>query len=104
MLNKYNSYTHKFKLALKNRTKSINKRLILIARESCLKSLGVDSTWEGAFSRFGKLQLPTDGPFRVIKRINDNAYKIDLPEEEIEDVKQDLKANLFHARGYGALD
>ncbi|GJX98205.1 putative mitochondrial protein [Tanacetum coccineum] len=54
--------------------------------------------------RFGKLQPRADGPFRVLKRITDNAYKIDLPEEEIEDVKQDLKANLFHARGYGALD
>lgn len=30
-------------------------------------------------SGFGKLQPRADGPFRVIKRINDNAYKIELP-------------------------
>ncbi|GKC94552.1 RNA-directed DNA polymerase, partial [Tanacetum coccineum] len=29
--------------------------------------------------RYGKLQDRADGPFRVVKRINDNAYKIDLP-------------------------
>nr|GFD51176.1 putative polyprotein [Tanacetum cinerariifolium] len=29
--------------------------------------------------RFAKLQPQADGPFRVLERINDNAYKIDLP-------------------------
>ncbi|GJX97107.1 RNA-directed DNA polymerase, partial [Tanacetum coccineum] len=30
--------------------------------------------------RFGKLKPRADGPFRVLKRINDNAYKIELPD------------------------
>ena len=29
--------------------------------------------------RFGKLQPRADGPFRVLRRINDNAHKVDLP-------------------------
>ncbi|GJS78813.1 gag-pol polyprotein [Tanacetum coccineum] len=77
--------------------------------------------------RFGKLQPRADGPFRVLKRINDNAYKIDLPgtynvsatfnvadlspyvtdseddeDEENHDVEQDSRANLFQAGEYGA--
>jgi hypothetical protein len=31
--------------------------------------------------RYGKLQPRTDGPFRVLERINDNAYKVDLSGE-----------------------
>ncbi|GKA45186.1 hypothetical protein Tco_0737982 [Tanacetum coccineum] len=29
--------------------------------------------------RFGKLKPLADGPFRVLRRINGNAYKIELP-------------------------
>ncbi|GKB03402.1 RNA-directed DNA polymerase [Tanacetum coccineum] len=79
--------------------------------------------------RFGKLQPRAEGPFQLLKRINDNAYKFDLPntynvsatfnvadlspyitdtksgeEEEIEDVEQDSTANLFQGWEYGALD
>ncbi|GAV89315.1 hypothetical protein CFOL_v3_32733 [Cephalotus follicularis] len=31
--------------------------------------------------RFGKLKPRADGPFKVLQRINDNAYKIKLPSE-----------------------
>ncbi|GJS91780.1 hypothetical protein Tco_0774416 [Tanacetum coccineum] len=35
---------------------------------------------KGAFAgRFGKLKPRGDGPFRILKNINDNAYKIELP-------------------------
>ncbi|GKB01332.1 hypothetical protein Tco_0829376 [Tanacetum coccineum] len=75
----------------------------------------------------GKLQPRADGPFQVLKRINDNTYKIDLPstynvsatfnvadlstyvtssaddeDEEIRDVEQDSRANLFQAREHSA--
>nr|GFA59291.1 RNA-directed DNA polymerase [Tanacetum cinerariifolium] len=29
--------------------------------------------------RFGKLHPRADGPFRILKKINDNAYKVELP-------------------------
>nr|GEV17080.1 putative RNA-directed DNA polymerase [Tanacetum cinerariifolium] len=32
-----------------------------------------------AAGKFGKLHARADGPFRVLQRINDNAYKIELP-------------------------
>ncbi|GKB28436.1 hypothetical protein Tco_0867837 [Tanacetum coccineum] len=75
----------------------------------------------------GKLQPRAGGPFQVLKRINDNTYKIDLPstynvsatfnvadlstyvtssaddeDEEIRDVEQDSRANLFQAREHSA--
>ncbi|GKB82363.1 hypothetical protein Tco_0949258 [Tanacetum coccineum] len=29
--------------------------------------------------RFGKFKPRADGPFRVLKKVNDNAYKLELP-------------------------
>lgn len=79
--------------------------------------------------RFGKLQPRADGPFRVLKRINDNAYKIALPgeynvsatfnvadlspydtdeegnePEQIGNDEQDSRANLLLAGEYGGMD
>ncbi|GJW46404.1 RNA-directed DNA polymerase [Tanacetum coccineum] len=78
--------------------------------------------------RFGKLQPRADGPFRVLKRINDNAYKIELPGEynvsvtfnvadlspyvtdeegieleETENVQQDSRTNPFLAGEYDGI-
>ncbi|GJY27448.1 reverse transcriptase domain-containing protein [Tanacetum coccineum] len=79
--------------------------------------------------RFSKLQARSDGPFQVLQRINDNAYKIELPGEynvsgtfnvadlspyvtddesgefeEIETIQQDSGTNLLLAGEYGALE
>lgn len=78
--------------------------------------------------KFGKLQPRADGPFQVLKRINDNAYTIDLSSEynvsatfnvadlspyvtdgensepeEIENVQQDSRPNLVLAGEYGGI-
>ena len=59
------------------------------------------------FHRYSKLNPRGDGPFQVLERINDNAYKIDLPDEynvsatvnvsnfSPFDVGFDLRMNLF---------
>ncbi|XP_071905717.1 uncharacterized protein [Coffea arabica] len=44
--------------------------------------------------RRNKLLPRGDGPFQVIKRINDNAYKLDLPDDEA-----DLRTNPFEEEG-----
>nr|XP_027113049.1 uncharacterized protein LOC113731782 [Coffea arabica] len=44
--------------------------------------------------RRNKLLPRGDGPFQVIKRINDNAYKLDLPDDEA-----DLRTNPFKEEG-----
>ena len=79
--------------------------------------------------RFGKLQARADGPFRVLKKINDNAYKIELPgeynvsatfnvadlspyvtddqsgeSEELDNVQQDSGTNLLLAGEYDSIE
>ena len=61
--------------------------------------------------RKSKLHPRGDGPFQVLERINDNAYKIDLPGEynvsatfnvsdlSLFDVGSDSRSNLFEERG-----
>ncbi|GJY59838.1 putative reverse transcriptase domain-containing protein [Tanacetum coccineum] len=41
------------------------------------------SPWKGVvhFDKWGKLNLRYVGPFKVLERVRDNAYKLDLPEE-----------------------
>jgi len=60
--------------------------------------------------RKSKLHPQRDGPFQILKRINDNAYKVDLPSEygvsvtfnvkdlTLFDVCNDLKLNPFEER------
>nr|GEX81095.1 hypothetical protein [Tanacetum cinerariifolium] len=81
----------------------------------------------GNKSMFGKLQQRVDAMIQVLNRINDNAYKIDLPgtynvpttfnvadlppyvidtqsgEKDIGVVEQDLRVDIFQAGEYGAL-
>jgi hypothetical protein len=61
--------------------------------------------------RKSKLQPRGDGPFQILERINDNAYKIDFPCEygvsttfnvsdlTLFDVGDDLRSNPFEERG-----
>jgi hypothetical protein len=61
--------------------------------------------------RRSKLHPREDGPFQVLERINDNAYKLDLPGEynisatfnvpdlSLFDVGDDLRSNPFEERG-----
>ncbi|GJS26466.1 RNA-directed DNA polymerase [Tanacetum coccineum] len=108
----------------KERVDSHRKRVVFKEGDLVWIRLGKERFPVG---RFGKLQPRADGPFRVLKRINDNAYKIDLPgtynvsatfnvadlspyvtdseddeDEENHDVEQDSRANLFQAGEYGA--
>ena len=60
-----------------------------------------------------KLQPQVDGPFQILERINENAYKVDLPGEYgvtatfnvcdliLFDVDDDLRSNLFKEIGEG---
>ncbi|GKF35111.1 hypothetical protein Tco_0108311, partial [Tanacetum coccineum] len=108
----------------KERVDSRRKRVVFKEGDLVWIRLGKERFRAG---RFSKLQPRADGPFRVLKRINDNAYKIDLlgtynvsatfnvadlspyvtdseddEDEEIHDVEQDSRANLFQAGEYGA--
>jgi hypothetical protein len=61
--------------------------------------------------RKSKLQPRGDGPFQILQRINDNAYKVDLPCEygvsatfnvfdlTLFDVGDDLRSNPFEEKG-----
>jgi hypothetical protein len=61
--------------------------------------------------RKSKLQPRGDGPFQILERINDNAYKVDLPSEygvsatfnvfdlTLFDVGDDWRSNPFEALG-----
>jgi hypothetical protein len=63
--------------------------------------------------RKSKLQPRGDGPFQILERINENAYKVDLPGEYgvtatfnvcdliLFDVDDDLRSNLFKEIGEG---
>jgi hypothetical protein len=62
--------------------------------------------------RKSKLQPRGDGPFQILERINDNAYKVDLPREygvsatfnvldlTLFDVGDDSRLNFFKERGW----
>jgi hypothetical protein len=62
-------------------------------------------------ARKSKLQPRGDGPFQILERINDNAYKVDLPGEygvsatfnvsdlTLFDVGDDSRSNTFEERG-----
>ncbi|GKB47892.1 RNA-directed DNA polymerase [Tanacetum coccineum] len=129
VLNKSSKCTHKYEPEKQNqkykeRVDSRSKRVVFKEGDLVWIRLGKERFPVG---RFGKLQPRADGPFRVLKRINDNAYKIDLPgtynvsatfnvadlspyvtdseddeDEENHDVEQDSRANLFQAGEYGA--
>ena len=56
--------------------------------------------------KFGKLKPRVDGPFKIIKKIGENAYKLQLPDEfeispmfNVKDLRayrgEDLRASLF---------
>ena len=56
--------------------------------------------------KFGKLKPRVDGPFKIIERIGENAYKLQLPDEyeispmfNVKDLRayhgEDLRASLF---------
>ncbi|GJR00112.1 hypothetical protein Tco_0523096, partial [Tanacetum coccineum] len=128
-LNKSSKCTHKYEPEKQNqkykeRVDSRSKRVVFKEGDLVWIRLGKERFPVG---RFGKLQPRADGPFQVLKRINDNAYKIDLPgtynvsatfnvadlspyvtdseddeDEENHDVEQDSRANLFQAGEYGA--
>ncbi|GJW43910.1 transposon ty3-I gag-pol polyprotein [Tanacetum coccineum] len=93
---KYSTYDKEFyaitySFSIKHKAVALNKVADALSRRQMLLSTMQVQEGDMVWIRLGKERFPTgrfgilqpraDGPFCVLKRINDNAYKIDLPGE-----------------------
>ncbi|GJS86348.1 retrovirus-related pol polyprotein from transposon 17.6 [Tanacetum coccineum] len=137
---KWVEFLQAYSFSIRHMAGALNKVADALSRKQALLSTkaspdrgrhGVDWLGKDRFpaGRFSKLQARSDGPFQVLQRINDNAYKIELPGEynvsgtfnvadlspyvtddesgefeEIETIQQDSGTNLLLAGEYGALE